>query len=211
MKKKIVFFSMICMLTAGLSAKQIGLVLDIGPLFTHTAYYDWGVSDNALIRKSYWSSSAGRIGGGFDVQLRYTFYKKLGVYTLFNAAFPARPHNDTQQYGAYLIDWQLGLGWTFNLEKNFDVFFGGGLAAGGTGEKTRSPQKTIDTANVGFGVNCIFSYMFTHMVGMYFGVSDNIYVPVNRKAKIGSITTSKQPDERLVNALNLKLGLQLAF
>ena len=91
------------------------------------------------------------------------------------------------------------------------MFFGGGLALGGTGEKKRSPNFTSDTTNVGFGINCNFSYMFIPMVGIYAGVSDNVYVPVNVRTDTAGIKTSGKPSDRLTNAINLKLGLQLAF
>ena len=207
MKKKIALFGMLFVLIAGVSAKEIGLVVNAGAIFTHSAKYDWGTAPY----KNYWTKSNGRIGGGFDLQLRYTFYKQLAVYTMFDAAFPARPDNDALEYGTYLIDWQLGLGWTFNLARNFDVFFGGGLALGGTGKKQRSLKFTSDTTNVGFGINCNFSYMFIPMVGIYAGVSDNVYVPVNVRTNTAGIKTSGKPSDRLTNAINLKLGLQLAF
>lgn len=203
MKKKIILLGFALVLVTGTFAQKF--TIDLGGIFTHTAAYDWGTAPY----KQYWSSSKGRIGGGFDFQFRYKFFKELAVYTLLDVAFPAR--HDVLIYGNYLIDWQLGLGWRFNLAKNFDFFVGGGLAVGGTEDKTKSTNTTVSMTNVGFGVNGVFSYMFIKNVGIYFGFSDNIYAPVNKKTKVGETVTQKKPTERLTNSLNLKLGLQLEF
>ena len=53
--------------------------------------------------------------------------------------------------------------------------------------------------------------MFIPMVGIYAGVSDNVYVPVNVRTNTAGVKTSGKPSDRLTNAINLKLGLQLAF
>ncbi|UTC66084.1 MULTISPECIES: hypothetical protein [unclassified Treponema] len=207
MNKKIFFVCLAFALifTGMLTAKSIGLNLEVGAAYTnhqlhrigrnyaHDGFRHHGIRSKSL--------------GGVNIGISYPLPKNWEVFANTTFAF-----NNT-----FVNDTMLGVGYVFKPGKGFNLLLGGAFAFGGSVFSWPEGSTTVTTSyfNIGGGINFTASYMFTRKFGMYAGASAIYYKPVagNWSRKVGNSTNSGNiqsntlPD--LAKSINIKLGLKV--
>lgn len=200
MNKKIILIAAFSLFFAGmLQAKNIGIGLEIGADYTHHRIHRFGKSKDYGFGTH---SSMFKHMGGFNFAISYSLPKNWAVYASTIFAFNATFVNDTQ----------LGIGYNFALGKGFHLFLGGGFAIGGskfTAKMLTETKEYLKYTNIGGGLKLTASYMFTKMLGMYFGTSAHYYKPVK-----GYVFGTEKPFDALpsmVQSINLCAGIKIGI
>ncbi len=196
MKKKIIILIALTVFsTAMLSARGVGINLDIGGQYcNHELHTIGSTSSNG----TYTHAILGQHLGGFNIGLEYSINK--------NWAFLAETIFSIKNNG-FVNDSLIGFGYNFRLSKGFNAFFGGGFAFGGN-VNVGSP--TIEYAYVGGGLKGEVSYMFSSMFGAYAGGTLNLYgIPTLTTRYSSGNTTKTNPTQDMAKSLNLKLGMRI--
>ena len=179
--------------------------------------------------------------GGLNIAVQYGLTKNFGVYGLTDFTFGSKMNNswssktyNTYEYKSiktktellYAIDSQFGLYYLFHAPANVHFMLGGGFALGGNGSHVKKPGylEKRHITNIGGGINFDVIYMFTKMFGIYGGISDTMYAPVEvtirKKPDNGSASTTHYSGSDIhnkayignfSNSFNLKVGLRLSF
>ncbi len=162
---------------------------------------------------------------GFAVDIRGDY-----LYGMFQMAFPAKTHSeiatafsDNLKRGAFIMDTQIGAGYTFLKNTKFNLFLGGGV-----GLNLVSSEQTLSVAGynvgnykkldamLGVGANITASFYFTKHIGIYAGIADTVYfAPIKAKKTFTvagqAIDLDKNSDVKFsnsfANSLNLKAGI----
>lgn len=179
---------------------------------------------------------------GFNVAVQYGIGKNFGVYGLSHFTFGSRLRNSqsTRTYNrytytsiksraelTYVIDSQFGAYYLFHAPANVHFMLGAGLGLGGNGSHIKDSEYLVKThiTNIGAGINFDVLYMFTKMIGIYGGISDTMYAPVEvtvqkKPRKEGSASTSHYSGSDIQNkagvgsfsnSFNFKVGLRLSL
>ncbi|AGT43934.1 DUF2715 domain-containing protein [Treponema pedis] len=201
MKKKIILITVFSVLLAGaLSAKTIGLNLEVGALYTnHQLHHFWKGTNSDGFRHH---SNRYKHMGGFNIGLSYDLPKNWAIYGTTMFAFNSIFVNDTQ----------FGIGYNFKPGKGFNLFLGGAFAVGGskfTVTHSNVTKEIFKSTNIGGGLKLTASYMFTRQFGIYFGACANYYKPVS-----GYVLGVEQSSDRLpdmAQSLNAMAGLRVYF
>ncbi|UTC62009.1 DUF2715 domain-containing protein [Treponema sp. OMZ 787] len=201
MNKKIffVFVGLVMISTASLSARDLGIDLDVGGAYTrHSQHYIGSCCDGAGFSTN---SKASKNLGGIHLGVNFGLPKNWSVFADTMFTFNKTLVNDTQ----------LGIGYNFLLGKGFKLFVGGAFSFGGSISKY-SDKHTTRYFGIGGGLNVTASYMFTRKFGIYFGVADNYYKPVSGKNKEGNITTEFKDNDfknKIHQSINAKVGIRV--
>lgn len=200
MNKKLVFvlITLVLVSTMGLSAKSIGLDLDIGGVYTRHIQHTIGSTPDGA--GFYHHSAHHKNLGGFSLGLSYHLPKNWSVYVSSLFTF----------YRTFVNDTQIGFGYTFNMYKGINLFVGGGFAMGGSVSKY-SDIRSEHYFNIGGGLNLVSSYMFSSRIGMFLGLSTACYKPVSGKSKINNLTADLNTKSLMHQSFNLQLGLRVRF
>ena len=205
--KKLCIVLLSLLVATNVFAEGIGLKLDIGGHYS-SAQLHYFRSVNKETQFSIHEAHLKNMGG-FHVDLKYLLGKNWTLF--FNTAFS---FNRT-----FTSDNLIGAGYTFDVGKAFDVFFGLGFAFGGAVHSSTTLGTTIShkyfTMGAGFDLACYF--MFTNPVGMYLGVEGCFYgVPSGKKKTVtGSSVSTTKMDKSLLPSMAMsllgKVGLRIAF
>ena len=221
MKKYLCILFLLSVYAIGSVFAKVSLTLDVGPIYTHFSHR----SDTTSAGRTHtWATHT----GGLNVLLRAEFAKNFGVYGMANFAFGNRMitghntknHSERDKWDAslsYAIDSQFGFFYAFKPKTNLEIMLGAGIGIGGSGynyNRTNSSDRHHYT-NIGGGINCDVSYMFTKLIGIYGGLSDTLYAPVSvsytEKSGSNSKTTTSSSAGKIANAFSLKAGIQFKF
>ena len=135
----------------------------------------------------------------------------------------ATAFSDNLKRGAFIMDTQIGAGYTFLKNTKFNLFLGGGV-----GLNLVSSEQTLSVAGynvgnykkldamLGVGANITASFYFTKHIGIYAGIADTVYfAPIKAKKTFTvagqAIDLDKNSDVKFsnsfANSLNLKAGI----
>nr|WP_314992366.1 DUF2715 domain-containing protein [uncultured Treponema sp.] len=217
MKKYLCILFLLSVCAIGSVFAKVSLTLDVGPIYTHFSHR----SDTTSAGRTHtWATHT----GGLNVLLRAEFAKNFGVYGMANFAFGNRmvtgfntkTHCERDKWDAslsYAIDSQFGFFYAFKPKTNLEIMLGAGIGIGGSGYNYSSDR--YHYTNIGGGINCDVSYMFTKLIGIYGGLSDTLYAPVSVshtvKSGSDSTTTTSSSAGKIANAFSLKAGIQFKF
>lgn len=201
MNKKIlfIFIGLLTISTTALSAKALGVELDVGGVYTRHSQHSIGSCCDGAGFSSY--SKASKNLGGLSLGINYQLTKNWALFANTMFTFHRTFVNDTQ----------LGVGYTFLLGKGFNLFIGGGFALGGSISKYNE-NYTTKYFGIGGGFSVTASYMFTRQLGIYFGVSDSYYKPVTGKIETKNVITKLRADSlknKIHQSLNARIGLRI--
>ena len=217
MKKYLCILFLLSVCAIGSVFAKVSLTLDVGPIYTHFSHRS---DTNSAGRTHTWATHT----GGLNVLLRAEFAKNFGVYGMANFAFGNRmvtgfntkTHCERNKWDAslsYAIDSQFGFFYAFKPKTNLEIMLGAGIGIGGSGYNYSSDR--YHYTNIGGGINCDVSYMFTKLIGIYGGLSDTLYAPVSVshtvKSGSDSTTTTSSSAGKIANAFSLKAGIQFKF
>lgn len=217
MKKYLCILFLLSVCAIGSVFAKVSLTLDVGPIYTHFSHRS---DTNSAGRTHTWATHT----GGLNVLLRAEFAKNFGVYGMANFAFGNRmvtgfntkTHCERDKWDAslsYAIDSQFGFFYAFKPKTNLEIMLGAGIGIGGSGYNYSSDR--YHYTNIGGGINCDVSYMFTKLIGIYGGLSDTLYAPVSVshtvKSGSDSTTTTSSSAGKIANAFSLKAGIQFKF
>lgn len=159
-------------------------------------------------------------------------------YTMLQAAFPTKtitgllkPDSQTRKGGsAVILDWQIGVGYTFFRGSAVNLFVGLGLGLNGSyfNQKFKVPDIAREVryergdVMIGAGVNVLLQAFFSEHFGLFAGVSDSVYVHSFKTRKLFNINGKndyifdKTEDKNkststLANSLNVKAGFAFRF
>ena len=221
MKKYLCILFLLSLCAIGSVFAKVSLTLDVGPVYTHFSHRSNTTSAGTTHT---WATHT----GGLNVLLRAEFAKNFGVYGMANFAFGQRMRTGTHTENtsiitrgkaslSYSIDSQFGFFYVFKPKTNLEIMLGAGIGIGGSGynyNRTNS-SKRYHYTNIGGGINCDVSYMFTKLIGIYGGLSDTLYAPVSVshtvKSGSDSTTTTSSSAGKIANAFSLKAGIQFKF
>ena len=198
-KKIILIVGVFFFFTGVLQAKSIGIAFEIGPNYTNHQIHRFGESNNSGFGTH---SIIFKHMGGFNLAIAYSLPKKWSLYASTTFAFNATFVNDTQ----------LGIGYNFALGKDFNLFFGGGFAIGGSKFTEKINNKTkeyLKYTNIGGGLKLTASYMFTKTLGIYFGAAANYYKPIKGYIWGTEITSRNLPN--MAKSINVQAGLKIGI
>ncbi|UTC83154.1 hypothetical protein [Treponema denticola] len=200
-----VFLVFALLFTGMLTAKSIGLDLEVGGAYNNHQLHTIGSSYGSNGFRYHGISSKDL--GGFNIGISYPLPKNWAVFANTTFTFNNIFVNDTM----------LGVGYIFKPGKGFELLLGGAFAFGGSAFQWANLNQIITDSyfNIGGGINFTASYMFTGKFGMYAGASALYYKPVvgNRSTKTGNNTTTTSiksgslPD--MAKSIGLKLGLKI--
>lgn len=217
MKKYLCILFLLSVCAIGSVFAKVSLTLDVGPVYTHFSHRSNTTSAGTTHT---WTTHT----GGLNVLLRAEFAKNFGVYGMANFAFGQRmvtgfntkTHCERDKWDAslsYAIDSQFGFFYAFKPKTNLEIMLGAGIGIGGSGYNYSSDRHHY--TNIGGGINCDVSYMFTKLIGIYGGLSDTLYAPVSvshtEKSGSDSKTTTSSSAGKIANAFSLKAGIQFKF
>lgn len=230
--KKIVATVVMMVIFVGMVFAEVSL--SVGPAYTN--YFIRNKIDGEKLSQSITKGISGSFesakteknnAAGISLDLHGSF-----LYAMLQVAFPTKTHSDifttnskALKGGAFILDSQLGAGWTFFNKSRFNLFLGGGLGLNAFHYSqevnlagVQYSYKTIDVM-MGVGANILASFYFTQNIGIFAGVADTLYfapLSFTKTFKVGGKEYSyKQKDkirsEVLANSLNLKLGIAFKF
>ncbi len=194
MKKKIILIVLLAFSATIVSAKGVGLNLDIGGQYCNHELHTRGSSNNGTYRHSIYGQHLGGLNLGIEYKLNrsWAFFAET-IFSIKNNGF--------------VNDSLVGFGYNFKLPKGFGAFFGGGFAFGGN--VNIGSSYTTEFAYVGGGLKGEVSYMFSGMFGAYVGATLNLYGIPTLTTRTGSYTTKTNPSEDMAKSIDLKLGLRI--
>lgn len=187
-------------------AKDAGVSLDIGAHYENHSLHYFGDENqhNFNVHSAYVKHM-----GGFNLGLDFMVAKNWSIFLDTSFSFN----------GVFVNDTAIGFGYNFNIGKGFNLFIGGGFGFGGS--KFTWTEMHTDYSeeyfNVGANLKLIISYMFTHRVGIFFGISDTYYIPAMGKQKksTGSFTNEKSLSgndlPKYTQSIQPKCGVRIAF
>ena len=206
--KRVLIFVLAIAMTSVAFAKDIGLRVDFGGQYVNHQLHDFhkdkhdGFDLHTITSKHM---------GGFNLGIDYLVADNWSIY--FKTAFSFN--------NVFVNDTVFGFGYNFNVADSFYVFLGGGLALGGSkfSNTIAGVTTSVDYFNLGAGIEVLGVWMFTDMVGMYFGVTDNYYGVLSGKVTThieatNTKTTAKIHKDLLpdmAKSVGGKLGIRLAF
>ncbi|MGF7108784.1 DUF2715 domain-containing protein [Treponema pedis] len=230
-KKNFIIFIMAAACTAMLFAD---LAISFGPAYTNYLVKpkteEGKLSGNAvqdsIISQLKGATTEKNNAAGFAVDIRGDY-----LYGMLQIAFPSKTHTDLikggtagLKKGAFIMDTQVGAGYTFFKDSRFNLFLGAGL-----GFNLMSSEQTISIplagdfnykkldAMIGVGGNITASFYFTKHVGIFAGIADTVYfAPIKAKKTFTVAGETINLDEKtegtklsnsFANSLNLKAGI----
>ncbi len=188
MKKRIVLTMMVALLPIAILSAEVGMSLDIAAQYSSNEVQAISSSGGG----SYTRAVAGEHLGGFDLALAYNLTKEWDVFLDLGFSF---------NKNTFTNDSLLGFGYNFDLKKGFYAFIGGGFAFGGKAP-IKDASTTQNMAFVGAGMKADVGYMITKSVGLYTGLTFNMYA---------AVLNGKFLKKSFVRSLNPKLGLRIKF
>ncbi|MEL3900990.1 hypothetical protein [Treponema phagedenis] len=198
MKKKLLFMLALFCIASFAFAKQYGINVEAAAAYTYHEIYSQPGKDGYNYGGRIKGSRAYNVGA-LELGLGYDLPKKWGIYWLGIFGFPSTVDGPK----GYIIDSHFGFGYNFPVAKKFTVFCGGGLAVGGS--RIYYSNVFMAYTNIGIGLKATGQYMFTDLVGFYFGLSENLLFPVVASSSFSGDLS------RFVQSLNAKLGLRFHF
>lgn len=200
MNKKIILVAGIFFFFAGmLQAKSTGIGLEIGADYTNHQIHTFGEHKNDGFGIH---SIKFKHMGGFNLSISYSIPKNWALYASTTFAFNSVFVNDTQ----------LGIGYNFAVGKGFNLFFGGGFAIGGakfTAKIFNETKEYLKYTNIGGGLKLTASYMFTKILGVYFGTALNYYKPV--KGYLWGTEVQSKDLPNISKSINVYAGLKIGL
>lgn len=153
-------------------------------------------------------------GFSFDARLYY-------FYTMLSVAFPqkssgtvlsAAPPKDMPLFsGAYMLDVQMGAGYTFFKEKPVTLFVGGGFGLNSKKSITEVSGKEYLRADtlIGAGANILLSFYPLSKCGFYVGAADSVYFyPIKTQRMLDGVELNNTAVKKtLANSFNIKGGI----